>query len=135
MPFLWAYGAIVAVVVIVALLTMDRGLLRERLRPAPRGKDRHLRAVLAPFALAHFAIAGLDVGHFHWSGPLPLPLRVAGLAGVALSLGLVGWTMTVNRFFSPIVRIQEERGHHVITAGPYRCVRHPGYVGMVCAFL
>ena len=36
----------------------------------------------------------------------------------------------LNPFFSPVVRIQEERGHHVITAGPYRLVRHPGYVAI-----
>jgi protein-S-isoprenylcysteine O-methyltransferase Ste14 len=27
------------------------------------------------------------------------------------------------------VRIQRERGHHVVTTGPYSFVRHPGYVG------
>ena len=47
--------------------------------------------------------------------------------------------MAVNRFFSPVVRIQTERGHHLITAGPYRYVRHPGYagllVGMPCSAL
>ena len=28
-----------------------------------------------------------------------------------------------------MVRIQTDRGHHVIQHGPYRFVRHPGYVG------
>jgi protein-S-isoprenylcysteine O-methyltransferase Ste14 len=35
--------------------------------------------------------------------------------------------MYVNRFFSSIPRIQSERGHTVISTGPYRYVRHPGY--------
>jgi protein-S-isoprenylcysteine O-methyltransferase Ste14 len=39
--------------------------------------------------------------------------------------------MVSNRFFAPVVRIQRDRGHTVATAGPYRIVRHPGYVGMV----
>ena len=39
--------------------------------------------------------------------------------------------MAANRFFSPVVRIQGERGHHLITAGPYRFLRHPGYVGTI----
>jgi protein-S-isoprenylcysteine O-methyltransferase Ste14 len=39
--------------------------------------------------------------------------------------------MSVNRFFSSVVRIQDDRGHHVIDVGPYARVRHPGYVGML----
>jgi protein-S-isoprenylcysteine O-methyltransferase Ste14 len=41
------------------------------------------------------------------------------------------WASTVNRFFSPVVRIQTERGHHVVTDGPYRYARHPGYAGAI----
>jgi len=37
--------------------------------------------------------------------------------------------MAVNRFFSSVARIQADRGQHVITSGPYRFVRHPGYAG------
>jgi len=43
--------------------------------------------------------------------------------------------MQANRFFSAVVRIQEERGHAVASGGPYRFVRHPGYVGMIAQFL
>jgi protein-S-isoprenylcysteine O-methyltransferase Ste14 len=41
--------------------------------------------------------------------------------------GLV-WVSAVNRFFEPTVRIQSDRGHHVVTSGPYAIVRHPGYL-------
>jgi protein-S-isoprenylcysteine O-methyltransferase Ste14 len=37
--------------------------------------------------------------------------------------------MTANAFFSKVVRLQAERGHAVVTGGPYRYVRHPGYAG------
>ena len=39
------------------------------------------------------------------------------------------WAMSVNRFFARVVRIQTERGHAPVTAGPYRFIRHPGYIG------
>lgn len=39
--------------------------------------------------------------------------------------------MAVNRYFSKVVRIQHERGYHVVQSSPYRFVRHPGYVGAI----
>jgi protein-S-isoprenylcysteine O-methyltransferase Ste14 len=53
-------------------------------------------------------------------------------AGIGLFLagdGIMNWAMAANPFFEPVVRIQPERGHHVISGGPYAYVRHPGYVG------
>src|SRR5262249_16823982 len=44
-------------------------------------------------------------------------------------MGIVTWAEAVNKFFEVTVRIQTERGHEVIDAGPYALVRHPGYVG------
>jgi protein-S-isoprenylcysteine O-methyltransferase Ste14 len=41
--------------------------------------------------------------------------------------------MIVNPFFSPVVRIQTERGHHLIAKGPYQLMRHPGYFAMCIA--
>jgi protein-S-isoprenylcysteine O-methyltransferase Ste14 len=41
--------------------------------------------------------------------------------------------MRTNRFFSAVVRIQQERGHQVISSGPYSLIRHPGYAGMITA--
>jgi protein-S-isoprenylcysteine O-methyltransferase Ste14 len=44
-------------------------------------------------------------------------------------MGLMTWAMAVNNYFSLVVRIQKDRGHTVVTGGPYHYVRHPGYVG------
>ncbi len=38
--------------------------------------------------------------------------------------------MIRNPFFSPVLRIQSEHGHHLGESGPYRFVRHPGYLAM-----
>ena len=39
--------------------------------------------------------------------------------------------MAANRFFSATVRIQKDRGHRVVSGGPYRWIRHPGYTGAI----
>jgi protein-S-isoprenylcysteine O-methyltransferase Ste14 len=74
-------------------------------------------------------LAGLDVGRLHWSATVPFPLQILGLVGFAAGMGLTTWAMLVNRFFSRAVRLQPDRGHQVVTSGPYRLVRHPGYSG------
>ena len=47
-----------------------------------------------------------------------------------LAAALIAWAMRSNTFFSSIVRIQKDRGHVVVTSGPYRLIRHPGCAGM-----
>jgi protein-S-isoprenylcysteine O-methyltransferase Ste14 len=79
-------------------------------------------------------IAGVDA-RFAWS-PDPGPtFRTLGLVGMVASLALATWAMYTNRFFSSAVRLQSDRGHHVVTTGPYRFVRHPGYTGTLCCAL
>lgn len=112
-------------------LSIDGDLASERARPGPGGVDHftwHFSTAL--FAL-HWIIAPLDVGRFHWSDTIPAELRIMGLIVYAVFGGLTIWAVVVNRFFSPVVRLQQDRGHHLVTLGPYRFVRHPGYLGMV----
>jgi protein-S-isoprenylcysteine O-methyltransferase Ste14 len=44
-------------------------------------------------------------------------------------------TMVVNRFFSSHVRIQADRGHGLVSAGPYHVVRHLGYADGISAWI
>ena len=62
---------------------------------------------------------------------VPDGVRLLGLVGVVVSIGLFFHAMMANRFFSAVIRIQKDRGHHVIDQGPYAVVRHPGYAGML----
>jgi protein-S-isoprenylcysteine O-methyltransferase Ste14 len=75
-------------------------------------------------------IAGFDVGRFLWSN-LSIDFVSIGVVLYLVSSVLVVWAMTVNPFFESTVRIQTERAHSVITKGPYRWVRHPGYLGAI----
>ncbi len=124
LPLLGAVGGL------ALILTMDPDLAKERLRPGPGGIDRWRRIPFGVLFLTHLAVALLDAGRFHWSDTVPLGLRVAGLAAYAAALAWLVWAVAMNRFFSSVVRIQTERGHRLITGGPYRYVRHPGYLGM-----
>lgn len=131
LPWSWALIGCHTIAMMVLMTKIDPELRSERFRPAPGGKDRWLRLIGTPLLLAHLVIAGLDVGRFHWSDTVPVPLRAAALVTYVLGLSWSVWAMIVNRFFAPVVRIQAERGHHLIDTGPYRRMRHPGYAGMV----
>ena len=72
-------------------------------------------------------IAGLDIGRFQWSG-LDIQFALLGFLFLTLSTILINWAMAVNPHFEPTVRIQKDRGHKVISSGPYKIVRHPGYL-------
>ena len=76
-------------------------------------------------------VAGLDA-RFRWTmGALPPALVIAAVCLYLLGDALVAWAMATNKFFSSTVRIQEGKGHAVVTDGPYRYVRHPGYVAAI----
>ena len=75
-------------------------------------------------------VAGLDY-RIGWSGPMPLAFHLVGIVGTVFGWTMFLWAMATNAFFSEAVRIQEDRGHTVVTNGPYRVVRHPGYVGSI----
>lgn len=133
---LWAYVGVNAAATLVAVFAVDPDLQEERWHPAARGNDFWLMAlVVLPLWAAHLIVAALDVGRFHWSDNVPPAVQIAGLAIFTVSMGVALWATVVNRFFSPVVRIQTERGHHVIADGPYRHVRHPGYASGIVMLL
>jgi protein-S-isoprenylcysteine O-methyltransferase Ste14 len=133
LPWVWALLAVHGTLLTIAFTFMDPTLARERARPGPGAWDGYLRRILAVLLLIHLVIAGLDVGRFHWSGPIALPVRIAALVVFTCGMGFSIWASIANRFFSSAIRLQTDRGHHVIDTGPYQWVRHPGYAGMVVA--
>jgi protein-S-isoprenylcysteine O-methyltransferase Ste14 len=133
LPFFWAYLGVWMAASLVGSFVVDPSLAMERIRPGPGGKDYSTVVVGVPLLLGQFAVAGLDVGRFHWSDTVPLAVQAAALLTMAAALAVVVWATAVNRFFSSVIRIQTDRGHHLISGGPYRFVRHPAYA--VCPFL
>ena len=72
----------------------------------------------------------MDAIRFKWSS-VPAWLRGPGALGVLVACYIGYLTLRENTFAAPVVKIQKERAHAVITSGPYRYVRHPMYAGMI----
>ena len=116
----------------IVIFRLDPDLMAERLSPPKGAKtwDRILLSILRLTQLARYILAGLDQ-RYGWTGGFPLAVQIAALAVCVLGYALLVWAMASNNFFSQIVRIQSDRGHVVMSGGPYRYVRHPAYVGMI----
>jgi protein-S-isoprenylcysteine O-methyltransferase Ste14 len=80
--------------------------------------------------MASIALVG-GLQHGTGGGSLPAWVWPAGLVVVASGFGLSAWAMGTNPFFEGTVRIQAEVEHRVYEGGPYRYLRHPGYLGLV----
>jgi protein-S-isoprenylcysteine O-methyltransferase Ste14 len=130
----WLYLAILAAIIVASLLALDPGLLRERMRPGGQRPPLALRLFTIVMFL-HWIVAGLDRGRFHWSDGVPSWIQAIGLIALAAGYLLCFWAMAVNRFFSSVVRIQSDRGQHVVASGPYAYVRHPGYLAGIVIIL
>jgi protein-S-isoprenylcysteine O-methyltransferase Ste14 len=132
--FVWAYALVYVSGMIAGTIVVyktDPTLFQERLRPGPGGKDPKLRLIAVPLMLSHMVIAGMDIGRRGWSGEVPDAVRILGLVILAVAMALPTWAMSANRFFSSDARIQRDRGHHLVTGGPYQYIRHPGYLGAI----
>ena len=131
-PMAWAFIVISLAVFIAGILRSSPDLLDERSRRHDDSKnwDRVLVSVLAVISFIILIVAGLTV-RFGMSGQVPLPVQVLALVILTLGNCLIVWATWTNRFFSATVRVQTDRGHVIVSDGPYRFVRHPGYTGMI----
>ena len=109
LPWFWAYLGVWAAAIVAGSFLINPTLVRERIWPGPGGKDYGTVVVVTPLMLGQSVVAGLDVGRFYWSDGVPPAAQGAGLLAVAAGLAVVVWAMAVNRFFSPVIRIQTDR--------------------------
>jgi protein-S-isoprenylcysteine O-methyltransferase Ste14 len=79
-------------------------------------------------------IAGLDE-LLSWSPAFSLAVKIIALALILGGFALSSYALIENRFFSGMVRIQADRSQQVVSSGPYRWMRHPGYAGSLLVYL
>jgi len=128
----WAYLGLGVGILAINVLVVSPELIAERgeIKEDIKGWDRVLTTLIILPTLGTPIVAGLDL-RFGWSPRLALAIQVIALVFWALAQLLFSWAMASNVFFSGAVRIQMDRGHTVATGGPYRYVRHPGYVAYI----
>ena len=113
-------------------LLVERGKYLDHQNPEPF--DKLLSPLLAVAGALMPIAAGLDM-RFGPSASFGMVVKVVSLVVMVVGFALGSYALIANRFFSGMVRIQSDRGQHVVTGGPYRWVRHPGYAGALLSYL
>ena len=136
-PAGWAYLILFfvgALWITLLLARHDPALLAERMKlPVQKGQPFWDKILILPMIIAWCAwlvLMGLDAVRFRWS-VMPLWLQCAGGALIVLSFWMIARVYRENPFLTAVVKIQTERGHRVISTGPYAIVRHPLYAAVL----
>jgi protein-S-isoprenylcysteine O-methyltransferase Ste14 len=119
------------------LAKTDPELLAERMSQMMQADqlkaDKIFVMAFAATALIWFVVMGLD--RRFQASHVPPALQAIGLLMLVSSIGAMMWVMRKNSFAVPVVKVQTERGQHVIDTGPYAYVRHPMYSAVVVLFV
>lgn len=140
-PEAWAIvGLYVAFSLSVALWLRkhDPELLAERMKASPvqagqKTWDKVIQAAFFPLGVAMMLIPGFD-HRWGWTS-VPVAVEAVAMASQIPAFVWIGWVMKENTYLSRVVKIDEARGHHVITTGPYAFVRHPMYTAVTAMLL
>jgi len=115
----------------ICILVISPALAGERSAPRSEGVDPAVRPAASILFVATVVFGALDAGRLHWTFPFPKGVQMAAFVVYIAANALQVWAMAVNSFFSTALRLQAERGHYLVSHGPYRFVRHPGYLAML----
>jgi protein-S-isoprenylcysteine O-methyltransferase Ste14 len=130
----WLYAAIFLLfdlATAVVVIPHNPRLLLERAKrnPGVKSWDKILMPVSSGLLpLFTWIIAGLHQ-RYSWGMSVSGSIQIVGAVLTIGGYAVIVWAMGANPFFSVVVRIQEDRGHKVSSGGPYRFIRHPGYLG------
>lgn len=131
----WVLVGICFLILFVSILSFrnEKELIAERRNPGPGVKkwDNIIIVLYQVFLYALIVVAILDSGRFHWSPPFPGWVYLISGGVILFFAAFSLWALKTNIYFSSKVRIQTDRNHRVISSGPYRIVRHPGYTGII----
>ena len=134
-PAAWIFMAefvIGGIVVTLWLAWRDPGLLKERMAgPFQKGQvfwDKVFIAFIIVVWFSWLVLMALDAKRWGLSD-MPDALKVVGAVLIPVGSFIVWLTFRENSFAAPVIKIQKERGQHVISTGPYAIVRHPMYAG------
>jgi protein-S-isoprenylcysteine O-methyltransferase Ste14 len=138
-PAAWVFLGTIAILGVSCglwLARTDPALLAERMHPMMQSNqplaDKIFMLAFGLVALSWFLVIGFDE-RMHASH-VPTALQAMGLAMLLGSAGFIMWVMHENSFAAPVVKLQTERDHRVVSTGPYAWVRHPMYSGSVLFF-
>jgi protein-S-isoprenylcysteine O-methyltransferase Ste14 len=131
----WLFGGVNTLIIVILFSAYSEkiGIIRDRMHPGVGTKwwDKLFWMIYGPMNLAIIIVAALDAGRFQWSPPFsPVVYFLAYVLYLVATITHLGAILS-NEFYTSTVRLQEERGQGVVTAGPYRLVRHPGYLGII----
>lgn len=131
-PYGWLYLTILIITSLAGTFFIPLNLIAERgaRKENVERWDKQLSRILLIALLAMYIVAGLDY-RWQWSPNYALIWHL--LAALAICIGwlIIALSMKANHYFSTAVRLQFDRGHQVCSNGPYRIIRHPGYLGMI----
>lgn len=137
----WVYGILgVLVFVVSRILAVKRhpDLLTERFASLEHENTKSWDKLLAPMVSLGSVFIPLVAGFdrlLGWSLSFGLPVKILSLVIIFFGYFLSSYALWENSFFSGVVRIQIERGHRVVSGGPYRWIRHPGYAGALFSLM
>jgi len=133
--YAWLYIGIYLLIPLIGIFLLpldviaERGSKKENVEPW----DKMVTNFIIVSSLSIFLVAGLDF-RWGWTPELSTIIHLLGMSFFLLGVAIEIWAMAVNHFFSTAVRIQFDRGHTVCSSGPYKFIRHPGYLGMILSY-
>jgi protein-S-isoprenylcysteine O-methyltransferase Ste14 len=136
----WIFVGLTAVYWVTSTLVLAKvnpEILNARgslVKQGTKGFDKVWVILYPVLTFGNLVIMGLDAVRFQWS-VMPFWLTLIGIIMFVAVSPLALWAMAVNKFFEWTARIQDDRQQYICKSGPYRVMRHPGYIGLIVSIL